>query len=156
MEVYLVQHGEAAPESADPERALTARGRADVERVARAPARAGLAVSAVHHSGKLRARQTAEILASFLVPSPGVLETPGLGPNDDPAEAARLVETAREPALIVGHLPHLSRLASLLLLRDAEREVVAFRTGALVCLSGDAGGWRLRFLLTPEIAGPPA
>ncbi len=153
MDLYLVQHGEAVPESADPERPLSPRGRTDVERVARAAGRAGLSVSVVHHSGKLRARQTAEILASFLVPPPEVRATAGLGPNDDPAAAARLAGQEGAPIMIVGHLPQLARLASLLLVGDPDREIVAFRMGAVVCLSRDAGLWRLRFLLTPEISG---
>lgn len=153
MEFYLVQHGEAAHETADPERALTARGRAEVERVARAAAAAGIAVPVIFHSGKLRARQTAEILASHLVVTAGVRESGSLAPNDDPADAVRLAEDANEPTMIVGHLPHLGRVASLLLAGNADREIIAFRMGAIVCLTGEKGAWRLRWMLTPEIAG---
>ena len=56
----------------------------------------------------------------------------------------------RSPALLVGHLPHLSRLASLLLVGDATREIVAFRMGGIVCLENDAGRWRIKWILTPE------
>lgn len=151
--LYLVQHGESVPEAEDPARPLAERGRKEVERVARAAARLGLGVATIAHSGKLRAKQTAEILAAELKPAGGVLERPGLTPNDDPGGAARLAAEASEPTMIVGHLPHLSRLASLLLVGDPDREVVAFRMGAVVGLSRDAGKWKLRFVLTPEIAG---
>ena len=116
MEVYLVQHSEAKPESEDPERPLTDKGRADVESVARYVAGSGVEVSRILHSGRLRAKQTAEILAQHLVPPQGVLEQGGLGPLDDPQEAKRLVEQAGKPLMLVGHLPHLSRLAALLIL----------------------------------------
>lgn len=150
--LYLVQHGEAAKETEDASRPLTDRGRREVEAVARSSARLELGVALIAHSGKLRAKQTADILAAELAPPGGVVERGGLAPNDDPAPAARLAETAAEPLLLVGHLPHLSRLASLLLVGDAGREIVAFRMGALVALSRDEGRWRLRYVLTPEIA----
>ena len=61
--LYLVQHGEATKETEDPARPLTEHGRQEVVKVARALARVRLGVSVIAHSGKLRARQTAELLA---------------------------------------------------------------------------------------------
>ena len=57
--LYLVQHGEAVGESVDPNRPLSAHGRATVEQVAACAARLGLKVDQIRHSGKLRAEQTA-------------------------------------------------------------------------------------------------
>ena len=149
--LYLVQHGEAATEAEDPARPLTERGQQGVARVARAVARFGLEVAIVAHSGKLRARQTAELLAATLRPTPAVVERAGLGPNDDPGDARRLAEQASVPTMLVGHLPHLSRLASLLLVGDLAREIIAFHMGGIVCLSRREGRWRLSWALTPEI-----
>jgi phosphohistidine phosphatase len=151
MEVYLVQHGEAVPESQDPERPLADRGRAEVDSVARHVANAGTKVSQIRHSGKLRARQTAEVFAQHLAPPGGMAEQKGLGPNDDPEKALRQVSEAEEPLMIVGHLPHLSRLASLLLLGDPEKAAVAFRMGGVVCLGRTDRGWSLKWALVPEI-----
>jgi phosphohistidine phosphatase len=140
MDLYLVQHGESAPEREDPARPLTERGRQEVERVARTVARLRLALdlAAIHHSGKLRAQQTAEILAEHLQPARGAVQADGLAPMDDPAIARQAVEQASGSMMVVGHLPHLSRLASLLLVGDPAREVVAFRMGGIVCLGRDA------------------
>lgn len=146
-----MQHGEAKAESEDPERPLTDRGREEVERVARHAAALGLGIALVQHSGKQRARQTAEIVASHLAPRPRVEQRPGLAPNDDPAAAARAIHNAGETWLLVGHLPHLAKLTSLLLIGDPDRAIVAFRMGALVGLRRDAEGWRLRFVLAPEV-----
>lgn len=151
MVLYLVQHGEAKPEAEDPARPLTDRGRQEVTRVARAALRAGVAVAAIAHSGKRRARETAELLATELRPARGVREEPGLAPMDDPAIAQRAVEQATDPVMLVGHLPHLGRLASLLLLGDPAREIVAFRMGGIVCLAREEGRWRVRWVLTPEL-----
>jgi phosphohistidine phosphatase len=151
MDVYLMQHGEARPESEDPQRPLTDRGRQEVERVARHAGSLGLGIALVQHSGKLRARQTAEIVASHLAPPPRVEELPGLGPNDDPEAAARAIQDAAETRLLVGHLPHLAKLASWLLIGDPDRTIVAFRMGGLVGLRRGTEGWRLRFALVPEL-----
>ena len=151
MDLYLMQHGEAKAESEDPARPLTERGRQEVERVARHAARLPLGVALVEHSSKLRARQTAEIVASCLEPRPRVQERPGLAPNDDPGDLARALQDASEPRLLVGHLPHLARLASLLVVGDAARPILAFRMGALVALKREAEGFRLRFVLPPEL-----
>jgi phosphohistidine phosphatase len=151
MDLYLMQHGEARPEQEDPSRPLTELGREEVERVARAAARLGLRIPAIWHSGKLRARQTAEILAQRLLPSPEVSSMIGLAPNDDPAPCARAVEEVAGPVAVVGHLPHLNRLASLLLVGDPARNLVAFRRAGFVYLTREAEGWRLRWILTPEL-----
>ena len=63
MKLYLVQHGEAHAKNVDPERPLTERGHGDVARLAAFLSRAGVRVERVIHSGKLRAEQTAGVLA---------------------------------------------------------------------------------------------
>jgi phosphohistidine phosphatase len=151
MNLYLMQHGEARSEQDDPARPLTERGRTEVSLVTRAVAGRKLGIAHVAHSGKLRARQTAEIVASLLSPTPALEEMPGIGPNDDPHVAAEAVKAASKPLLIVGHLPHLSRLASLLVVGDADKGVVAFRMAGLVCLAQAEGDWRLVWAVAPEI-----
>ncbi len=149
--VYLVQHGEAKPESEDPDRPLTARGREDVLLVARHAAGVGVKVERVLHSGKLRAKQTAEILANHLHPAGGVEETSGLSPMDPPESARSVIEGAKEPVMIVGHLPHLSRLLSLIVIGNPEMEVVRFRTGEIVSLAKSDKKWSVAWILTPDI-----
>jgi len=70
----------------------------------------------------------------------------------DPAKARIEVEAAREPLMLVGHLPHLSRLASSLLVGDPAREIIRFRMGGIVCLVKGETGWLLAWILTPELA----
>ncbi len=152
MELYLVQHGEAKSEQQDPSRPLTERGQQDVQRVARAAARMGVAVSTVYHSGKLRAQQTAEILARELRVQAPPSKMDGLAPNDDPGVAWQAVASLGSPAVLAGHLPHLSRLASLLVVGDASRDIIAFRMGGMVCLTrGDDGAWKASWVLPPEL-----
>lgn len=152
MQCYLVRHGEAKAETEDPARPLSDRGREEVTRVARHVGTMGLQIAEIHHSGKLRARQTAEILAEYLSPTRGPHEVEGLAPMDDPEEAQAEIEQAREPLMLVGHLPHLGRLASALLRGDPEPEIVHFKAGAIACLAKVDGGFRLEWVLTPDLA----
>ena len=156
MEIYLVRHGEAESELVEPTQPLRERGRADVTRMARHVARIKVAAAEIRHSTKLRARQTAEILSAHLSPVRGLREADYLAPEADPAKAQDAVETATEPLMLVGHLPHLARLASLLLVGDPTREIVRFRPGAIARLERAEHGWVLGWMLTPEIADPDA
>lgn len=147
MGLYLVQHGEAKNEGEDPERPLTTNGKRDVVKVARHLA-GYIRPDEILHSPKLRAKQTADIFASqFKCRS---VEMPDLKPNDDSKIARNLVESQSKNLMLVGHLPHLSRLASLLLTGSPEPETVKFRTAAVVCLMKEEK-WKVSWLLTPEL-----
>jgi phosphohistidine phosphatase len=154
-DLYLVQHGEAEPESVDPARRLTARGRADVERVAAFAARLGLDVAQIRHSGKTRAEQTAALLAAALSPPGGALAMPGLAPKDDVRPVADSLGREREPLMLVGHMPFLGRLAALLICGDLNASALRFRNGGIVCLTpeqGEQNQWIVSWVLTPEMA----
>ncbi len=155
MHVYLVQHGLATSKEEDPARPLTAAARDEVERVARAAAAAGVRPASILHSGKTRAEQTAEIFAEHTKPPDGVHAVEGLDPLDEPQRARERVAQADSPLMLVGHLPHLGRLAATLLVGTAEREIVAFRNAGVVCLERQEGGsFAVRFILTPELVAP--
>ena len=49
MELYLVQHGEAKPETEDPERPLTEHGQETVRQMAAWAAQAGVRVAQIRH-----------------------------------------------------------------------------------------------------------
>jgi phosphohistidine phosphatase len=151
VSLYLMRHGEAVPEADDPSQPLSAVGRVEVERVARYLADLGLPVSHIGHSGKLRARETAEILGDRLLAAKGVHQVDGLAPMADPEEACGKAEKLHEPTIWVGHLPHLDRLAARLLVGPAGGEVIHFEKAAVACLVRGEAGWRLRWLLTPEV-----
>ena len=150
MDFFLVRHGEAKPEYEDPQRPLSDRGRRDVERIARALSEKKIAGVEILHSGKLRAKQTAEIIARFLSPGRRARQITGLAPDDDPVLAEAELEAADGPVLLVGHLPHLGRLAALLVTGDAERSVVEFPPATVVCLSRVDGAWKVAWSLTPD------
>ena len=152
MNLYLVQHAEAKSEEEDPQRSLSENGLADITRVAAfLNEHARIKVHSIMHSGKTRAQQTAEILVEHLQPPEGARATDGLNPLDDPAIWMRRLVQMQDDAMLVGHLPHLSRLASQLL-SEEERTVVKFQMGGVVCLGRDEEKtWSVRWMLIPQL-----
>ena len=56
-----------------------------------------------------------------------------------------------EDIMLVGHLPHLSRLSSLILTGDKDRNVIDFKMGGVVCLKkSEDGKWSVEWMITPE------
>jgi phosphohistidine phosphatase len=152
MLLYLIQHAEAKREEEDPARDLTQKGRQDIEYVAHHLQRLKVQVRQIFHSGKTRAQSTAHVLARHLQPPAGVSEAPGLAPLDDPEIWAGRIAKMDEDILLVGHLPHLGRLAAILVSGDKARSAVNFQMAGTVRLRRmEAGQWAVDWLLVPEI-----
>jgi phosphohistidine phosphatase len=152
MNVYLVQHAEAKSKEVDPERPLSEQGRRDAEQVAALAGRMGIQVSQIRHSGKLRAEQTARILAEALVPAHGVTAVDGLGPVDDVEPVANDLDTTWATLMLVGHLPFMERLIGELVVGDPDEAVVDVQNAAITCLSRTEEGWQVSWILTPAMA----
>ena len=155
MRLYLVQHGDAIPEQVDPERPLSAEGRRDVEAMARLLASAGTRAVRVAHSGKLRAQQTAEVLAAALAPAAVLEIMTGLNPNDAVEPVARRVAGWTSDTILVGHLPFMGRLVARLVAGHERGLVAAFVPGSVACLEqGEADRWAITWMVTPGLAPP--
>ena len=146
--VYLVQHGQAKGDDEDPQRPLTDRGADDVAWVAHwAIDRFGVRPRRIVHSGKTRSRQTAEIWGRLVDVNPE--QGDALAPNDDPTTWARLLAEATDDVMLVGHLPHLATLASLLLTDEPERQLIGFQQGGVVALEHRDAAWIVDLMLPP-------
>jgi phosphohistidine phosphatase len=152
MFLYLVQHAEAKREAEDPARDLTEKGRIDIENVAHHLKRLKVQVGQILQSGKTRAQTTANVLAQHLKPPAGVSEAPGLAPLDDPEIWAGRIAKMDGDILLVGHLPHLARLAAILMTGDKERSVINFQMAGVVRLRRmEADQWAVDWMIVPEI-----
>jgi phosphohistidine phosphatase len=109
LRVYFVQHGDAVPERLDPERPLSAVGRREVHAVARLLADTGVRPAHVVHSGKLRAQQTAELLATAVAPGRVPEAIAGLNPNDSVEPMVRRIADWTSDVMLVGHLPFMGK-----------------------------------------------
>ena len=154
MKLYLVQHGQAVSKEEDPERPLSEQGREDVRRVAIRLGEAGVRVVRVWHSGKLRAAETAGILAGKVCSGKRVEMIKGIQPNDAVDEFASDADVWSEDTLVVGHLPFMSRLVALLVAGDSEQELVHYSPGSIVCLERDnSDRWVISWMLSPGLLG---
>jgi phosphohistidine phosphatase len=152
MFLYLVQHAEAKREEEDPARPLSEKGLQDIARVAAYITQLNIKIDKIFHSAKLSAKQTAGMLCENLKPMKGISEVDGLSPLDDPHSWAERLKDLREDVMLVGHLPHLARLASLLLSGNADKNIVSFQMGGIVCLKkDDTGIWSLHWMLIPGV-----
>jgi phosphohistidine phosphatase len=154
MKLYLVQHGQAVPKQEDPGRPLSEQGREEVQRVAACLGEAGVRVVRVWHSGKLRATETAGILAGEVCSGKQVEMIKGIQPNDPVDEFASDADVWGEDTLVVGHLPFMSRLVSLLVAGDSKHELVHYTPGSVVCLQrDDTDRWVISWMLSPGLLG---
>jgi phosphohistidine phosphatase len=152
MKLYLVQHGKAASEEEDPARPLTELGRRETQRMADFVRPLGLNVDQLWHSGKTRAKQTAEIYADALTVADGPTARKGLKPNDNVTPLRDELGATSDDTMIVGHMPFVSRLAALLLTGYESPPVVTFVNAGLVCLerTGD-NRWQVEWIITPDL-----
>ena len=150
MNLYLVRHGDALSDAQDPARALSPNGRRELEQLAGALA-PHIRATTIVHSGKTRAEQSAEILRAKALTNASVEVQAGLNPNDDVAGMADALQHESRELVVVGHLPYVSRLASLLTCGDAERTVFAFDTGTCLALERLGTNWCVRWMLDPRL-----
>ena len=152
MPLYLVRHGVAYSEAADPDRSLTEAGKATVDGMAQLAAAFNIPVSQILHSGKTRARQTADIFSKHLKPSEGVAEIKAINPYDDVTKIAPELDPVLN-TMIVGHLPFLERLVSYLVTGSPDRSIIKFQMGGIVCLDRieKHGPWHVKWALMPKM-----
>ena len=151
MALFLVRHGRNLPEEIDFRKRLSREGITEVECVAARAQDRGVRVETIIHSPAARARQTAEIMASYLKPGRGAMEVSGLAANNDVEAFARIID-AQENIMVVGHLPFLERLCSYLVTGSADAPTVSFKSGTMVCLEKGPGGhaWTIRWTIMPD------
>jgi len=142
-----MQHGLATDKAENPERSLSAQGIDNTSAIAKQLKLSVVPVSKVFHSGKLRAQQTAEIIATELSITTSAIEH--LSANDDAKLFTQQLNT--NYALYVGHLPHLENLVSLLLAGREKPPLIKFQNSAVACLECHGDFYQLSWYLTPDL-----
>jgi len=157
LEIYLIQHAKAKPREVDPEQPLTGEGAESFRKVAEHVARLNIDLGKIYHSGKLRAAQTAEILAERTGKTGDLQARPGMEPTDDVKPTAEWLHEQQAKGVaavtIVGHLPFLDKLTSLLTSGNEDAGVVSFHNGGVVKLKSKSlrRGFSVEGIITPEI-----
>ncbi|MFC1517394.1 phosphohistidine phosphatase SixA [Candidatus Margulisiibacteriota bacterium] len=145
MKLYLIQHGESENKDVNPDRPLTARGWEDIKKLS--IRLAAVKPAKTYHSGKLRAKQTAEIIAR----AKPIEQRADMNPNDPIDPLVKEIHAVNLDQMIVGHLPFLSKLACYLLVGNPECNIINFKQGSCLCLERKDSKWSTSFMLTPDI-----
>ena len=148
MRLYLIQHGKYMPEEEAPGKPLSQEGREETEKIANFLKSRDITPDIILHSKKRRAIETAQILSQFL--NVEAKERDDLNPTD-PVEKfpAEILRTGKD-IMIVGHLPFLQKLVSLLLTGKDDNEIISFIYSGLVCL-GFEKSWQVKWFITPDL-----
>src|SRR5213593_4193723 len=142
MHLFLVHHGDALGPEVDAQRPLSPVGQLAVARAAADAAARGARPTVVWHSGKLRARQTAEAFWRACNALAEFSATRDLQPDDPPQWFRdRLLAETRD-VLIAGHFPYMPKLLALLV-TGGEAGVSFPLNGVVAVETEDAGqSWR--------------
>jgi phosphohistidine phosphatase len=143
--IYLVHHGEAVGPEVESTRPLSERGRGAVLLLADEAARRGVKPESIWHSGKLRARQTAEAFWKVCNPFATLTAERGLQPTDPPMWMCDRLNGETREILLVGHMPNLPRLLRVLVGDDPDTSTVTFPLHGLVALDVDGDRWQERW-----------
>lgn len=152
MSLFLIRHAHAVSAEEDPERPLSKRGQKQIRALARFLREThAFDCPEIWHSPLARSRQTAERLIKHLGLAAKPVEVSGLEGDDNPGATASQLKARRRPLAIVGHEPHLSALASLLVAGVAEPRRFVLKKCAALALEHQDGVWAVRWQISPEI-----
>lgn len=151
MHLYLVRHAHAEDGADDDARPLSAKGFRQIRDVARRLRKTDAFDAKVFwHSPLVRSRDTARHFVEQLGAKMKLVEVDGLRHEDDPQIMARRLGDLRRPVAVVGHDPHLSALATLLVCDRPEPARFVLKKCAVLRLDRVNGGWCVRWQLSPE------
>ncbi len=163
MRLFLLRHADAKDAWPDDSRELSKRGFVQVRRLSEILDSSIFGgVVEIWHSPYARAVQTAKEFKGLSGMSAALRETKCLRPDDDPQEAARGVASVASfggDLMIVGHNPHLERLADILLdCKDSFCRTTFHKCAMAMFVMVEepsqlapCGRWNLSFLVAPTI-----
>ncbi len=155
MQIYLVRHGNAYTKEEDPERHLNNDGINQCHLTGRALRRLDIKFDFIISSPKVRARQTAEIIAEEVGYSNNEIKiTETLEPTASPKDTISYLNnfTEKNNIMLAGHLPLLGNLASEFLSENTQISLY-FEAGAACQIDVDqpiSHTGIFRWFLTPE------
>ncbi len=139
--VCLVHHADAVGPEIDPLRPLSLGGRMHADGLARHALERGVKPVAIWHSGKLRARQTADAFWRACNPMAEFKAIRGLQPTDPASWTRDLLAGDPRDLMLVGHMPSLPKIFRLLT-TGSEEGPGEFPPHGLVALEPAGDGWR--------------
>lgn len=147
MKLYLVQHADAVSKDTHPLRPLSERGLKDVAKMAAFLRGAEISVGRVVHSGKLRAEETANVLAKTVWQGEMPSAMDGIDPKDSTDALYAAAQASDVDLMVVGHMPFMGAMAS----RCLKGGEVLYEPGSVLCLERNVDGWVLAWFVKPGV-----
>lgn len=152
MSLYLIRHAHAVDAEENSKRPLSHRGHKQIRRLAAfLKSTDALDCDEVWHSPLVRARETAVELFQQLGRTPKFVRADDLDVTADPALVAARLHDRTAPLALVGHEPHLSALASLLVVGAPQPARFILKKGAVLALDHADGIWAVRWQISPGL-----
>ena len=148
MKFYLVQHANALSKDVNEKRPLSEAGKTEVKVISSYLKRAGVVINKVYHSGKLRAKETAEIFSEYLSDG-SFYPLNEINPNDDVKKFSKKLN--EDDAMFVGHLPFMEKVVSLLVAKDENAQVLKFQNSGVVCIERDDSEFQILWYIMPKL-----
>lgn len=149
MKIYIGRHGLANSAVIDPHVSLSHQGQRETEEIAKLLSKYTLDIRQIYHSDKVRAAQTAEILASNLKIPRQTL--PLLNPS---SSIEPIISHLEDGAMYIGHLPTVEDLVCELVLKKPI-PFVSFIPSTLICLEQVGESWVINWIISPNLINYP-
>lgn len=146
MKLYLVRHGKYVSSESDPQEPLSAEGREETAAIAKKLKGKDCPIDEIWHSTKKRAKETAEIIAKTA--GCPLIEKEGLKPMDSIGPIVNTLVGTNKNLMLVGHLPFMEKLLSLLLFGEEQASPVNFTNSCVLALEEVDHQWKISWMMT--------
>ncbi|MCK9224168.1 MAG: histidine phosphatase family protein [Candidatus Muirbacterium halophilum] len=147
MKLYLVQHG-VYIENENGDKVLSDNGRIETTKAALHSSEFyNIDVDKIYTSTKTRAIQTAEIIGKVLGDNIEIVIDETLSPDSNTTPWKRMIEDSNDNIMVVGHLPFLAKLLSIILVTDIDTDILTFKNSCIVCLERTKKGWIIDWVI---------
>ena len=150
MKIYLVRHGEYLSSEMNADQSLSEKGRKETADIALWLKEMNLEIGEIRHSVKKRAEETAEIIYNLIGSNSKLIQTDGLKPSDPIEPLLEEILAGDQNLMVVGHLPYLEKLMTVLLFGDERESPVDLCNSCVICLEGEKRHWKIVWMISPK------
>lgn len=148
MAIYFIQHGVCLDKSIDPKKPLSELGKKETNQVSEFLKKNRIKIQKVYHSGKLRAKETAQILSNHLSDG-NIYEKSNMLPNDNVISFCK--DKLEDNCIYVGHLPHLDKATSYLVCQNEDSEVIKLKNSGIVSIEVRDCKYKIKWYILPNL-----
>ncbi len=153
MKLYIARHGDSLPKEINTESPLSKKGEQEINNLAHFLRHLKPSIQGIFHSGKRRAQQTAEILAKAFDNQGEIKARTGMDPLDSIFPLLDDLKTEPQTVLLVGHLPFMETLISMMCTGSLDHKILSLSAGTLVCMDKSESDtfWSIQWMINPQL-----